>query len=231
MHSRDESVLHDELSKCGRAINVAQVWPPYDKAVHPINDLLDLVPTPRPACAAMKDTIKHTSMSRMASTSAKPYGKPLKPLVAASDVIVNPDFKHTELLLEARIKTEIQPALKLDADDQICKEFLSPSGCPRGAACPLRHTTPSTANYVKIPVPTTVQGRTVCKHWLRGLCKKGADCEFLHEYNLRKMPECYFFTKHGFCSSGDECMYLHITPRQRRPECRSYTAGFCRAGV
>ena len=24
----------------------------------------------------------------------------------------------------------------------------------------------------------------VCKHWLRGLCKKGDQCEFLHEYNL-----------------------------------------------
>lgn len=170
-------------------------------------------------------------MTKMASTSASPYWKPSKPLAAASDVITFPDFKHTELLLESRIKTEIQPALKLDADNQICKPFLSPNGCPRGAACPLRHTTPSTANYVVIPTPTTVQGRTVCKHWLRGLCKKGADCEFLHEYNLRKMPECYFFTKHGFCSSGDECMYLHITPHQRRPECRSYTAGFCRQGM
>jgi cleavage and polyadenylation specificity factor subunit 4 len=175
------------------------------------------------------------STSRQASSSAAPYAPsrksaPSKPLAGASDLIIFPDFKHTELLLESRIKTEVQPALKLDADNVICKDFLSPSGCPRGPNCPLRHTTPSTANYVHIPTPTTVQGRTVCKHWLRGLCKKGADCEFLHEYNLRKMPECYFFTKHGFCSSGDECMYLHITPHQRRPECRSYTAGFCRAG-
>jgi len=30
----------------------------------------------------------------------------------------------------------------------------------------------------------------VCKHWLKGLCKKGDACEFLHEYNIRKMPEC-----------------------------------------
>lgn len=179
---------------------------------------------------SMKDAVKQASMS-VASTSALLYKKPSRRRNAGSDVVIFPDFKHTELQLEQRIKTEIQPALKLDADNQICKDFLSPSGCPRGAACPLRHTTPSTANYVQIPVPTTVQGRTVCKHWLRGLCKKGADCEFLHEYNLRKMPECYFFTKHGFCSSGDECMYLHITPHQRRPECRSYTAGFCRAGT
>lgn len=172
-------------------------------------------------------------MSKVASTSTAPYpsnGVKLSSRKATSDLIAFPDFKHTELLLEARIKTEIQPALKLDSDSQICKDNLSPSGCPRDFNCPMRHTTPSTANYIIIPTPTTVQGRTVCKHWLRGLCKKGSDCEFLHEYNLRKMPECYFFTKHGFCSSGDECMYLHITPKQRRPECRSYTAGFCRAG-
>ena len=29
----------------------------------------------------------------------------------------------------------------------------------------------------------------VCKHWLRGLCKKGDGCEFLHEYDMSKMPE------------------------------------------
>jgi hypothetical protein len=32
----------------------------------------------------------------------------------------------------------------------------------------------------------------VCKHWLKGLCKKGDACEFLHEYNIRKMPECKY---------------------------------------
>lgn len=151
----------------------------------------------------MTDSVKHNGMSKIASTSAVPYRKPGKRLAAASDVMITfPDFKHTEMLLESRIKTEIQSAIKLDADNQICKHLMSPSGSPRGASCPLGHTTPSTANYVVIPTPTTVQGRTVCKHWLRGLCKKGADCEFLHEYNLRKMPECYFFTKHGFCSLG-----------------------------
>lgn len=49
--------------------------------------------------------------------------------------------------------------------------------------CPLRH----------------VRGNqmVVCKHWLRGLCKKGDDCEFLHKYDMERMPECYFFIKYG----------------------------------
>lgn len=37
----------------------------------------------------------------------------------------------------------------------------------------------------------------VCKHWLRGLCKKGDQCKFLHQYDLTRMPECYFFSKFG----------------------------------
>ena len=36
-------------------------------------------------------------------------------------------------------------------------------------------------------------------HWLRDLCKKGDQCEFLHEYNLKKMPECHFFATFGAC--------------------------------
>ena len=69
----------------------------------------------------------------------------------------------------------------------------------------------------------------VCKHWLRGLCKKGEDCEFLHEYNLKKMPECWFFTKYGECSNP-ECMYLHIDPNSKVKECAWYNRGFCKHG-
>lgn len=79
----------------------------------------------------------------------------------------------------------------------------------------------------------TYDGRApslVCKHWLRGLCKKGEHCEFLHEYNLRKMPECNFFTRNGFCSNGEECLYLHIDPQSKLPPCPHYDQGFCPLG-
>lgn len=54
-----------------------------------------------------------------------------------------------------------------------------------GLMCPFRH-----AHGEK---------SVVCKHWLRGLCKKGDHCEFLHEYDVTKMPECYFYSKFGAC--------------------------------
>ena len=56
------------------------------------------------------------------------------------------------------------------------------NSCMRGANCPYRHIVGEKA--------------TVCKHWLRGLCKKGDQCEFLHEYDMSKMPECYFYQKY-----------------------------------
>jgi len=55
--------------------------------------------------------------------------------------------------------------------------------CQRGPNCPFRHVLGDK------PV--------VCKHWLRGLCKKGDQCEFLHEYDMSKMPECYFYARFG----------------------------------
>ena len=70
----------------------------------------------------------------------------------------------------------------------------------------------------------------VCKHWLRGLCKKGDACEFLHEYNLRRMPECNFFRQHRFCTNGDDCLYLHIDPDARPEACPHYDRGFCPLG-
>lgn len=97
----------------------------------------------------------------------------------------------------------------------------------------MRHTTPSTQNFQPSkPLPTHPRERerlaTVCKHWLRGLCKKGDQCEFLHEYNLRRMPECWWYAKYGYCSAGDECLYAH--PKERRVECPDYNRGFCKLG-
>lgn len=69
----------------------------------------------------------------------------------------------------------------------------------------------------------------VCKHWLRGLCKKGDLCEFLHEYNLKRIPECWFYTKYGECSNP-ECMYLHLDPESKVKYCPLYERGFCPRG-
>ncbi|KAI0021160.1 hypothetical protein F4780DRAFT_770384 [Xylariomycetidae sp. FL0641] len=113
----------------------------------------------------------------------------------------------------------------------ICKAFVA-GHCPLGPSCPDRHapanTSPSgggsgshtNASYNSL----------VCKHWLRALCKKGESCEFLHEYNLRKMPECNFFVRNGYCSNGDECLYLHIDPLSKLPPCPHYDKGFCLLG-
>jgi len=70
----------------------------------------------------------------------------------------------------------------------------------------------------------------MCKHWLRGLCKKADNCEFLHEYDLKKMPECWFYNNNGECSNP-ECMYLHIDPDSKTKDCVWYTRGFCRLGT
>ncbi|KAI0322974.1 hypothetical protein OF83DRAFT_1273733 [Amylostereum chailletii] len=146
--------------------------------------------------------------------------------------IISPQFYQNSFPEETFIKSEL--GIKLDKDDQICRLNLTPAGCPLGPLhCPLRHTLPSTLNFQPPkPMPTHPRDRerlsTVCKHWLRGLCKKGDACEFLHEYNLRRMPDCWWYAKYGYCSSGDECLYAH--PKERKIECPDYNRGFCKNG-
>lgn len=70
----------------------------------------------------------------------------------------------------------------------------------------------------------------VCKHWLRGLCKKGNGCEFLHEYNLREMPECIQYNRYGLCMNGSECLYRHVDPIYKQAPCQHYLRGFCPLG-
>ena len=65
------------------------------------------------------------------------------------------------------------------------------------------------------------------------MCKKdsrsGRQCDFLHEYNLEKMPVCQFWRDAGECNNP-ECLYLHIRPAESTLECPWYKTGFCRHG-
>ncbi|EGW33384.1 uncharacterized protein SPAPADRAFT_55266 [Spathaspora passalidarum NRRL Y-27907] len=133
--------------------------------------------------------------------------------------IINPDPKNLHFKFEPFLHQEYN--LGLDPDRPVC-QFYNPQkpndSCPNGNLCPNKH------------VSSMYSNKIVCKHWLRGLCKKSDHCEFLHEYNLRKMPECLFFSKNGFCTQTPECLYLHIDPSSKIPECLNYNKGFCPDG-
>ncbi|ORY78020.1 hypothetical protein BCR35DRAFT_342403 [Leucosporidium creatinivorum] len=169
------------------------------------------------------------SLSSAPLPLADPSYRPTAPAPPRAADTLRPDFRHTEFQIEPFIKHTL--SLKLDADSTLCRPFSTTGACPLGPSCPLRHVSASPLNFLPPqPIPQSAHARTVCKHWLRGLCKKGASCDFMHEYHLRKMPECWFFAKYGFCSNGDECMYLHVTEDMRIRECPQYRKGFCRLG-
>lgn len=105
----------------------------------------------------------------------------------------------------------------LESTAAVCQFFNRGDGseCMHGLSCPFRH----------IRGDRTI----VCKHWLRGLCKKGDQCEFLHEYDMTKMPECYFYSRFNACHNK-ECPFLHIDPESKIKDCPWYDRGFCRHG-
>ncbi|CEG38865.1 cleavage and polyadenylation specificity factor cpsf30-like [Plasmopara halstedii] len=69
------------------------------------------------------------------------------------------------------------------------------------------------------------RGTVVCRHWLRALCMKGDNCEFLHQYDMSKMPECRW----GMECQVPECPFRHV-PDEERVECAFYKQGFCSHG-
>lgn len=98
-----------------------------------------------------------------------------------------------------------------------CNFFRQNKRCHLDRLCPYRH-----ARYER---------NVVCKHWLRGLCKKGDDCDFLHIYDRSRMPECYFHSVLNSCTNK-ECNFVHIHRDSSRinQECSWYNRGFCRRG-
>lgn len=105
----------------------------------------------------------------------------------------------------------------------ICAAFKS-GHCPLGPSCPDRHFTP--------PNERSGIHHLICKHYQRGLCKKGDACEFAHTFDLRGERECKEFSRYGICPQGDECTYIHIGPTStlRLQPCANYARGFCPLG-
>ena len=62
----------------------------------------------------------------------------------------------------------------------------------------------------------------VCRHWLRGLCMKGETCEFLHQYDMSRMPVCRW----GDQCKVKDCPYKHVNEADQ-PQCVFYQQGFC----
>lgn len=69
---------------------------------------------------------------------------------------------------------------------------------------------------------------TVCRHWLRKLCVRGDKCDYLHQFDPNRMPECLFWLKNGKCDDPD-CTFRHVEASER-PECQRYRRGFCKLG-
>ena len=121
--------------------------------------------------------------------------------------------------MEFDFEAYVRDELKISSRD-VC-QFFQRGYCSLGRTCPQKH----------VARRFDDSDRTiVCKHWLRNLCKKGDNCEYLHEFNMQKMPECFFYSKYKECSN-QECFYRHIDPNAVRIECPFYNRGFCnRAG-
>ena len=66
----------------------------------------------------------------------------------------------------------------------------------------------------------------VCRHWLRGLCMKGEQCEFLHQYDMARMPVCRW----GENCKVKDCPYKHVA-EDDKPQCVFYQQGFCVHGT
>ncbi|EPY87443.1 putative cleavage and polyadenylation specificity factor subunit 4-like protein [Camelus ferus] len=109
--------------------------------------------------------------------------------------------------VEMQKGTGLLPFQGMDKSGSAVCNFFAKGLCEKGRLCPFRH--------------DRGEKMVVCKHWLRGLCKKGDQCKFLHQYDVTRMPECYFYSKFG-----PLCKYRHI----RRVMCINYLAGFCPEG-
>jgi len=86
----------------------------------------------------------------------------------------------------------------------------------------------SDVNYVVEGAVDKRKRTVVCTKWLTGLCQKDEKCEFLHMFDLSRMPACPSFTKQRLCQNSG-CVFKHADSQKKRP-CQQYAFGYCRNG-
>ncbi|KAG9972417.1 hypothetical protein KCU98_g13259, partial [Aureobasidium melanogenum] len=123
---------------------------------------------------------------------------------AIADRILNPaSAPAPELSFLPYLKTAFPPfGFPNKHNRPTCAAYKN-GHCPLGPACPDRHYTP--------PNERSGIGHLICKHYQRGLCKKGDQCEFAHTFDLRGERECKEFSRFGLCPQGDECASISIS--------------------
>ncbi|NWV61466.1 CPSF4 factor, partial [Malurus elegans] len=104
---------------------------------------------------------------------------------------------------------------------------LSPGGCGQG--CGDKPAVTRVSPGAQGPAGRGGAKPAVCKHWLRGLCRRGDSCDFLHDYDTARVPECYFYSRFGECSNKD-CPFPHVDGTASAVGCPWYDRGFCRRG-
>lgn len=76
----------------------------------------------------------------------------------------------------------------------------------------------------------------MCVHWLKKVCRKGEQCEYLHLYVEEKIPICKFFKENGHCYQElTQCVYRHPKEQEsgaskKQEQCPYYERGFCKTG-
>ena len=72
-----------------------------------------------------------------------------------------------------------------------------------------------TETNINKPVEESSNKDTICKAWLKRLCKKGNSCDFFHNEHASQMPGCYMCFKYNRCWDKD---------------CIWFVRGFCHNG-
>ena len=56
----------------------------------------------------------------------------------------------------------------------------------------------------------------VCKHFVKGSCREGDNCSYIHDKNI-----CRFYFLNGNCKKGDKCNFKHTHKLERRDRDRN----------
>ena len=87
----------------------------------------------------------------------------------------------------------------------------------------MRTEAPAAAAHPKVRDEGPRYKMTICRHWQRGLCKKGDTCTFAHGEEERRAPTICKHWKTGTCKKGDKCAFAHSEVLKESPAKKART--------
>lgn len=120
-----------------------------------------------------------------------------------------------------------------EGETELCRHYCRTGTCGYSKECPYVHDRSKVQlcmSYLGGLQRHSGLGSSATNLDVAQLCKRGPNCQLVHEVDRERAPECGPFTRNGYCPAGTKCVYQHVKKAPGAQPCARFLQWYCARG-